>query len=473
MWRVEETWCSASSERNDLPRLNAISSLISLSLQGRGKLEYYIPERYTEERPGFIFTVDDSNATSSIYVHPLASALPTTTSSIPDSNPFTIFDCSSKFTPILIHKSAPTSIASFLSSDNPQLFIHTVIFNDATLLTVTFPHTLTDAMGLSGFLHAWTAILSSQTGRTEEEEEDDQQKKIPPFLGFDTDPLESQFDAQVPAHRHVLSSQVFGQLGIMGLVVKRWWENYWYPTLEDRMLRIPGKYIQHLRTQAQSELETDFFISESDVLLAWISNLIITARDDSPSTQVIIQNVFDVRSVLGLSGPGVGMGVYVGNATFPACTATIVHRLRNGSLSQTASDIRISLEQQRTPEQVHAMASVRRQTLRDTGFLPIFGDPRQVQITCTNWHRARFFELDFEGAVSDGKKGMCRPTYINTAGPEPLGTLVERNLVTVTGKDEEGNWWVQIVVRVEVWDRIREILRGMNIEDDTCGNAGE
>jgi hypothetical protein len=111
------------------------------------------------------------------------------------------------------------------------------------------------------------------------------------------------------------------------------------------------------------------------------------------------------------------------------------------------------------------MASLRRQTLRDTGFLPIFGDPRQVQITCTNWHRARFFEVDFEGAVSGGKKGKCRPMYINTAGPEPLGPLVARNLVTVTGKDGEGNWWVQLVVRVEVWDRIGEMLRGISWDE--------
>jgi hypothetical protein len=231
------------------------------------------------------------------------------------------------------------------------------------------------------------------------------------------------------------------------------------------MMRIPGAYIQRLRGQAQSELGSEFFISESDVLLAWISNLLMAARNAHPATRVMIQNVFDIRSVLGM-----GVGVYVGNATFPACTATTAHRLLNESLSLTAQDVRSSLEQQRTPEQVHAMAALRRQTLHDTGFLPIFGDPRQVQVTCTNWQRARFFELDFGGALVDGraKKGTaggCRPTYINTAGPEPLGPFVARNLVTVTGKDTKGDWWVQLVVRAEVWDVIQEIVKSISWEE--------
>jgi hypothetical protein len=55
---------------------------------------------------------------------------------------------------------APSRFEGWLQSDRPQLSIHIILFKDAILLTITFLHTLMDAMGLADLLQAWTAVLS-------------------------------------------------------------------------------------------------------------------------------------------------------------------------------------------------------------------------------------------------------------------------------------------------------------------------
>lgn len=362
----------------------------------------------------------------------------------------------SNFNSITKHKNAPNAIEDYLSSDVPQLFIHVVTFTDTTLITVTFPHTLFDAMGLSYFLQAWTAILSGHEDR------------IPPFLGFDEDIIEAKTE-YVPAEQHVLAKQTFTKFQMAVFILCRWWENYWCPDVEDKVIAIPNSYVQNMRKRALQELRAqsaqssseDIFISEGDILLAWLSKTLVSALHPSPQTPVQISNVFDTRAILNISQTG----AYTGNATLPSCTSLSAQSLLKDPPSTTALHIRNALNEQRAPTQVHAMSTLRKKTLRETGYLPIVGDPRQISVTCTNWQRARFFELDFsEARVDRMRTGLCRPSYINTAGPTPLGPHVARNLVTVTGRDGVGNWWVQILARADAWGRIEAVVRGLEVD---------
>jgi hypothetical protein len=364
----------------------------------------------------------------------------------------------SSFNSITKHESAPNGIEDYLSSDIPQLFIHVVTFTDTTLITVTFLHTVFDAMGLSYFFQAWTAVLSGR------------EDQVPPFLGFDEDILEAKTD-YVPAEKHVLASKTFTKFQMAVFILCRWWETYWYPDIQDKVISIPNIFVQRMRETALQELRTqpspqsskdrNIFISEGDILLAYLSKTLISALNPTPSTLIQISNVFDTRSILNISQTG----AYTGNATIPSCTSLTTQSLQSNPLSKTALALRTSLNEQRIPTQVNAMSSLRKKTLQETGYLPLVGDPRQISITCTNWHRARFFELDFKAARVDNGNGLgggdepCKPSYINTAGPSPLGPHVARNLLTVTGRDGVGNWWVQILARAIAWERIEEVIR--------------
>lgn len=377
-----------------------------------------------------------------------------------------------KYHPLVRHKSAPASLEDLLQKDIPQLSIHTIIFKDATLLTITFQHTLMDAAGLSGFLNAWTSILSNK------------EENIPPLLGFDEDIIQSHMET-VPATQHVLAGTVFGQISLLIFTFLAWWERYWYPEVVDRVFVIPGTYVRELKEQALQELaeaEADTeaeieieshkqkkgvqpFVSESDILLTWLASRLVAAYNPRSTSAVQISNVFDVRAVLGLPSPG----VYIGNATMAASAgfeAREFGHMDNSTgcgLGFVAVKMRGALERQRAKGQVFAYSALQREMIEKTGFPPMTGRVGQLGIVCTNWQRAGLFDVDFGGARVGGKGvGGCRPSYVNVTGPGPLNEYAPRNLMTVTGKDSEGNWWVQVIGReavlrkAERWMRARE-----------------
>ncbi|KAJ5383496.1 Transferase [Penicillium concentricum] len=466
--------------RNSLSRLLEIDNWRKLGarlrLDNSGKLVYHLPAKFTKDRPGFIFTAEEHDG--SIKAHPLASEMPSS-AQLDKNTKVRVLDGMTKYSPLVRHKNAPTGIADWLQTDIPQLVIHTVLFNDATLLTLTFQHTLMDAMGLSSLLHAWTAVLSSR-------EED-----IPPFLGFDEDLIESHTEAV--SEKPTIAGIIFGKILLLRFALVGWWEKFWFPRVEDKVLMIPGKYVDELRERALQEIQeleengkisTNIqndeqakaqprpFVSESDILLALISTLLVTAQNPSRHAPVQISNIFDIRSILGLSSPG----VYIGNAIMPSCSDFEAREFGDWyhgtgfecRLGPVAMKIRSALETQRTKEQVLARTALRKKTLREMGCLPLAGHPRQLGISCTNWQRAGFFGVDFGGAVVGGQTGEefipCRPSYVNTAGPEPLDGNGPRNMVTVTGKDSVGNWWVHIIAREEVWGQIEERARELDVQ---------
>ncbi|KAJ5164533.1 Transferase [Penicillium coprophilum] len=466
--------------RSSLSRLLEIDNWRKLGARVRldnfGKLVYQLPPKFTEDRPGFIFTTEEHD--SSIKAHPLASQMPSS-AQLDKTAKIKILDGMAKYSPLVRHKTAPTSIADWLETDIPQLVIHTVLFNDATLLTLTFQHTLMDAMGLSSFLHAWTAVLSNR-------EED-----IPPFLGFDEDLIELHTEAV--SEKPALVGIIFGQILLLQFALVGWWEKFWFPRVKDKVLLISGGYVHELRERMLQEIDEDDkanvnmniqsdeqvkaqdrhppFVSESDVLLALISTLLVTAQNPSRHTPVQISNIFDIRSTLGLPSPG----VYIGNAIMPSCAEFRAHEFGdsyNGTgfecrLGSVALKIRSALETQRTKEQVLARTALRKKALGEMGCLPLVSHPRQLGICCTNWQRAGFFGVDFGSIVVGGQAGEeyqpCRPSYVNTAGSGPFTGNGPRNMVVVTGKDSIGNWWVHIIAREEVWGQIEGWTREQDV----------
>lgn len=47
----------------------------------------------------------------------------------------------------------PTTIKELISQDTPQLRLHITSFKDATLVALSWPHTLMDAKGYQALLH--------------------------------------------------------------------------------------------------------------------------------------------------------------------------------------------------------------------------------------------------------------------------------------------------------------------------------
>ncbi|PYH45466.1 uncharacterized protein BP01DRAFT_318650 [Aspergillus saccharolyticus JOP 1030-1] len=408
-----------------------------------GKLEYHIPREYTAQRPGFTLTSEEHPMKA--CEHPVASRIPAAT-----DNP-RVLGTADEILPICRHPQAPQGLDDFIYTDRPQLTVHVVSFTDTTILTVTFLHTLMDGMGMASFFTAWTAVLHGQ------------EDQVPTFLGFDTTPmhiLNSNTSAELFVHQGLLLRGFRMLLGIMYFM----WDLFWRGPEEQRVLCITGSFVDQLRNQAIRELATTTtadiakssdpqapFISESDVLLAWWTRVVIKALNPAPSRLLCLMNIFDFRSLIlppEHTDPSSNDIAVIGNATFPAYTFLRVGEILTMPISRLAAQIRQSLVRQRTQPQVEALAALIRSTTEANGVdATLFGETNSLLMACSNWHKGRLFEIDFSKAVTSvGEQEYTRtnpvgrPSYLvaNASVNGPMPT----NLGPVMGKDAGENWWM-------------------------------
>lgn len=388
----------------------------------------------------------------SIKDHPLASRLPKMT-----DRP-SLVGSTTEFSPLVRSADAPKKLEDWLYSDFPQLPIHVVSFNDATLLTVTFMHTLTDAMGMSSFFRAWTAVLRG---------EEDQ---VPPFVGFNKDPMASLSEA-TPPERYVYFGKVMKGLSLAMFVVRIIFDLIWHPQEEERVIFVPAEYLQQMRDSALQELAAESnegrtpFVSEGDVLYSWLSRVVLSALKPAADRTVALLNVFDVRSTLEDRFPP--NSAYIGNAVVSAFTFVPARRILEAPLSFVASQLRAALEQQRTREQIQAYVAIHTRAVDKTGQVPLFGDAGMLLLSCTNWAKGRLFEIDFSSAViapglplSQRANKLGRASYINVVPHK--NRIPTRNSVSVVGKDAAGNFWTILSMRKEAWPKVDEYLRALS-----------
>ncbi|KDN71211.1 hypothetical protein CSUB01_09915 [Colletotrichum sublineola] len=125
-----------------------------------GKLELHIPEAFSPSRPAVHFTTEPNP--SSVMSHPLASTIPSLFSHSTDalSRPH-ILDTPLTLTPILAGPEAPTMFSDYTTTDRPLISLHVITFNDATFVTITYPHSATDGMGRKELVENWCRVLAA------------------------------------------------------------------------------------------------------------------------------------------------------------------------------------------------------------------------------------------------------------------------------------------------------------------------
>jgi hypothetical protein len=419
-------------------------------------LEYHLPESYSEERPGFILT--EKKYDVRIEEHPLGSKFPRPPIDGKDK-PIFMGDPMA-FTSITRDPAAPKRLEHWTSQDIPQLIFHVACFENATLFTITWGHTLMDAMGLSAILNAVSLILQ---GRDDE---------VPAFLGAEEDPLADLGKNTKPEsfilYRNLITAFngiLFGLNLAVDLLINR--QN------SLREICVPKDYFQRIYKQARPELEltsdlkqhhnlpaNDTFISESDVLFAWWLRTLLTAlkprRKDNP---VALMNVFDFRSLVPDLLPK--SGVYIGNGTFALNTLLPAWQILSAPLSSVAQAVRRSLDQQRTREQVEAVAALHKASLEKSGYTAMFGSPSQYLLVLSNWHRVKLYEIDFSPALINpaqkAKNSLAgKPTYVHPVGYNNGFSI--RNFGAVSGRDHEGNWWFTWFTGDDTWEIIEKAL---------------
>lgn len=344
----------------------------------------------------------------------------------------------------------PNKLDDYLLKDEPQLAVHIVSFRDATLLSILWPHVCGDASAAKAILDAWSLVLQ---GRDEE---------VPPLHGFDSDPLARL--GRDPKEKYKLAERRLSVWQIIVFGIRYAFEMVWWGD-EGRVLCVPNTFITALRETALQELASESegnkkpFLSESDVLCAWLTRLAISNLPKDSSQTILISNALDYRSLLA-NDLLPRNGVLLGNAVTVVHAFTTVKAILETHLSKTALAIRHGIQNLATRSQLEAHQAILRESIDKTKIPLLFGDANMQVLPFTNWTKAKYFETDFSAAVvgqgtplGERANGRGIPSYAQNCG---LGRGLSK--FVIMGKDVQGNFWVTGFLRKAVWEGISQKL---------------
>jgi hypothetical protein len=418
----------------------------SNSLQSAGKLEYHVPAHYTQDRPPMNYT--HSTEALPISQHHLGASLPHVNGKLQ------VLDDTGHFRVLTDAESNTTVLEDWIYTDKAQLGLHIINFEDATLVTITWLHTLLDAMGRHALLRAWQAVLEGR--------EDD----VPEFIGYDSDPLAKL--GSNTAEEFVLKDKLLGRFSMARFIFNFIWEAYFYPVEEGRMVCMPASYFAKIKAQAFADLATldkskltinsttgKPFLSDGDILTAWFMRLITRTNPSvasSPARTITVMNVFGMRDLMRTSEPPLlpKNGAYIHNCVTAMLSLFTVRDFTTWPLGHVAAQIRADLVTQGTRPQIEAGQRL----AAANGGMAMYGTGDMALSTMTNWTKAKLFETDFSSAIvkeavrQGNPKARGKPRYIHPFATASKGLSV-RGSGNCVGVDADGNIWMGALLRKE------------------------
>ncbi|KAI2476079.1 hypothetical protein Ptr902_12547 [Pyrenophora tritici-repentis] len=307
-----------------------------------GRLEIHVPRAFTSSRPAFSYTHDSIN--TSIQDHELARKLPLSSNGCIKTIPGP-----TDFNDLAASPSTPATIEDLLSGDVPQISLHITSFTNATLIGLSWPHTLMDLMGRAAFVQAWSMLLAGR------------EAEIPPVLGAREDTLMALTDgATSAAEEYVLKSKQLKGLSLVKFGERLASDMLTRPKPVTKTIYLPESVMGKLRVRAEADLCTSSnkddndnddtmgkkeipFISDGDILTALALHCIASSLPTPrPITALHAMNFrFRLPSLINAKG------VYLSNMLV-ACFTFLGPAMSTGPLGQFALHNRQTLLEQAT-----------------------------------------------------------------------------------------------------------------------------
>lgn len=211
--------------------------------------------------------------------HPAASKIP-----VPSDRPCVVGD------PDLLTGLAweagytPNGIADYLNIDKPVLGLRVNTFTDKTVVVLQWQHVTFDALGLQYVVDAWQLILHGR------------ENEVLTPCGIDGDPFDGLATGEAKAsEEHILIDRRAGMGGIL-----KWALGYGFDMVlrakDNGMVCIPESYwrpqhekaLEELRVEAieKGEDPNKVFLTENDVITAWIMRCVVESMDMDPKRTV-------------------------------------------------------------------------------------------------------------------------------------------------------------------------------------------
>ncbi|KAI0169617.1 hypothetical protein GGR52DRAFT_592186 [Hypoxylon sp. FL1284] len=436
-----------------------------------GKLEIHVPQHFSSERPPIRFSHVKLGV--DMRAHPQASRLPRKTGNEPS-----VHEGCHTFRKFSIPSTLPNNIKHYLSTDEPLICLHINSFTDGTVVSLTFPHSLSDAMGMSDLLRAWTRVLRDQSTKSLPLQLEGAREDITETVGSSDDKIAQNT-------KFVLEDQQTAGLSLVTFMARYAWDMLTRRNIEAHHIYLPANFISHLHKQAEKELSVKNadgshsapFVSDGDLITAWGSRMVLSSSlsSTSASSTAVICNVFDMRKRLGPLLKPSSSAAYLQNLILPSTTVLTAAETRGLGVSGLALRVRAALAEQTGEAQVRGLMRVARAWFSSLGTMPLFADRDTARvIACTNWTKARLPDrADFGPAIVTTKaKASSTASGDRTTrdrgekGARPIafwGTTLAvsdkpRDTFVVYGKDGDGDYWLHAYLRTETWRLIRKEL---------------
>ncbi|KAM0530012.1 hypothetical protein ACHAPS_000651 [Verticillium nonalfalfae] len=348
-----------------------------LRINSQGKMEVHVPEKFTDERPAFRWTHQTFDMP--LNEHPAGARLPKS-----GNRPYVQL-VDNEFQNIETTSDQALTPEALSHLEEPQCSFLVTSFTDQTIVTLTWPHTLTSVMGLSSLMEAWSLMVA---GREDE---------ILPFGGAEEDFMDKLGgEDQDETEPFALQDRLLQGLSLVRFVLGVVWDIVRRPLTQTKLVFLPASFVSDLLQQARDDLKASSegkelpFVSEGDVLTAWTLSVLPEVYGNRPYT---VLNAADLQGrVPGLFKPG---HAYVQNTLMLTCTMFSAEDAKSLDLGRRALRVRQSIVQQTTPAQCAAFARLSRKHS-----IPLFGEASGTMGTMTNWGKAKFFDvIDFAPAV--------------------------------------------------------------------------
>ncbi|KAJ4151164.1 hypothetical protein LMH87_011879 [Akanthomyces muscarius] len=437
-------------------------------------LEVHVPRAFTASRPPVAFSHEDLSDTP-VAQHPLGKDLPDVDGTATATAG--LFHPGEHFRDFAAAPAFPDTIDGFVDRDVPVVSLRVTNFQDATLVAVGVPHLLFDAMALGELLRAWSLVLAGR------------QDEVPPVVGARSDIL---YDAADPARRQpgeepwVLRDVYLVGFSFLLFVMRFLWGVLTERTIEGRVVFMPKHVLAKLRASALADIAdgpsaTASWVSEGDVLFAWVSRVVSLGQGRWPRPLNGI-NAVNLRGRLPetTAPSGAGGAVYAGNFVTSSFMPVSVAEAR-GPLGLVAAKYRAALTAQMTPQQaLWTLRASRTAVDKGQDASVVCGAPPTGELfSMTNWLKADIAgSAEFAPAVllpagrEDGQGGggnvskqqkkhvPGRIVYVHAQLHAQSATI--RNTLGVVGKDQDGNVWMQGFFPPRTWDVVRKELDELN-----------
>ena len=401
-----------------------------------------MPKMFSDEQPPFTFTHNDLST--------VAIANDTTACRFPKPNKT---DCIYKFRPeftqYAIQPDGPKTIEEYVKRGLPQLGLRITSFKDATVVGLTWPHTVMDGAGKKELMSAWSLTLAGR------------EQDIPKMFGANNDvawDIAGQY-ADDEIDKCVVEGMLLKGMSRCGFISRFIWRAVTYPKADMRLFYLPKYLVIQWQQDAINLLPEDPeigkqpFLSDGDIITAWIIKT-VAATEPKRSSFVLagaLNARYRVRHLQQAKGIHMQNLLSLYYARFPEDLAA-------STMAQIGLAHRHQVAEQATEHQLIRYFMTRRKQVeghKNDDKLPLYGHQSDVLIMCNNLSKIGITSAaDFSPAVLPHEDGSRSPGTAVYYHFQSYGH-VPRNSFVIFNKDNSG-YWIRANVSQRTWDKIMD-----------------